>query len=90
MCYAKLPRQFFIPTPVGHYTPDWVVILKDGISSQRWFLVETKGSMLESQLRFVEHAKITCVKRLFAQHFPQIHFCVADDFFHFMDQALSL
>ena len=28
--YAKLPRGFFIPTPLGHYNPDWAVAFKEG------------------------------------------------------------
>ena len=28
--YAKLPRGFFIPTPVGNYNPDWAVAFKQG------------------------------------------------------------
>jgi Endonuclease domain len=26
--YAKLPRGFFIPTPVGKYNPDWAIVLR--------------------------------------------------------------
>ncbi|MFM9377290.1 hypothetical protein [Gordonia sp. VNK21] len=28
--YAKLSRGFFIPTPVGHYNPDWVIAFTEG------------------------------------------------------------
>ena len=24
--YAKLPKGFYIPTPVGHYSPDWAIV----------------------------------------------------------------
>ena len=27
--YAKLPRGFYIPTPVGKYSPDWAIAFKD-------------------------------------------------------------
>ena len=28
--YAKLPRGFQIPTPVGNYSPDWAIAFKEG------------------------------------------------------------
>ncbi len=31
--YAKLPRGFLIPTPVGDYYPDWSIAFKEGWSS---------------------------------------------------------
>lgn len=31
--YAKLPKGFFIPTPVGEYNPDWAISFKEGTSS---------------------------------------------------------
>ena len=33
--YAKLPRGFFIPTPVGDYNPDWAIAFKEGIGQAR-------------------------------------------------------
>ena len=24
--YVKLPRSFFIPTPMGKYNPDWAIV----------------------------------------------------------------
>ena len=27
--YVRLPKSFFIPTPVGRYTPDWAIALRD-------------------------------------------------------------
>jgi len=29
--YAKLPKGFFIPTPVGNYNPDWAISFKEGV-----------------------------------------------------------
>lgn len=31
--YAKLPRGFLIPTPVGDYNPDWAISFKEGTVS---------------------------------------------------------
>lgn len=28
--YAKLPRGFHIPTPVGNYAPDWAIAFYEG------------------------------------------------------------
>ena len=27
--YAKLPKGFAIPTPVGHYSPDWAIVFHE-------------------------------------------------------------
>ncbi len=90
LCYAKLPRRFFIPTPVGRYTPDWAVVLREGVAAMRLFLVETKGSLQQSQRRFVEEAKIACATALCSQQLPQVHFCVQNDFKSFKDYVLSM
>ena len=64
--YAKLPRSFHIPTPVGNYAPDWAIAFNDteGIKHV-FFIAETKGSLDSMQLRGVEKAKIDCAKKLF-------------------------
>ena len=31
--YAKLPRSFQIPTPVGSYAPDWAIAMQKEMSS---------------------------------------------------------
>ena len=43
--YAKLPKGFFIPTPVGNYNPDWAIAFKEGTVKHIYFVAETKGSM---------------------------------------------
>lgn len=40
--YIKLPSWFVIPTPLGDYNPNWVLVYKD--SEQVYFVAETKGS----------------------------------------------
>jgi type III restriction enzyme len=65
--YAKLPRGFFIPTPVGHYNPDWAVAFKEGTVKHVYFVAETKGSLSSLQLREVEKSKIECARKFFAQ-----------------------
>ena len=63
--YAKLPRGFQIPTPVGGYAPDWAIAFKAGSVKHVFFVAETKGSMSSLQLRGVEKAKIECARKLF-------------------------
>lgn len=64
--YAKLPRGFFIPTPVGDYNPDWAIAFKEGSVKHVYFVAETKGSLSTLQLKGAEEAKIECARRFFA------------------------
>ena len=64
--YAKLPRGFSIPTPVGHYSPDWAIVFHEGTVRHINFVAETKGTMDSLNLRPIEKAKIDCTKKLFA------------------------
>lgn len=63
--YAKLPRSFQIPTPVGNYAPDWAIAFDTGKVRHVFFIAETKGSMRSMDLRGVEKAKIACAEKLF-------------------------
>lgn len=63
--YAKLPTSFYIPTPVGNYSPDWAIAFKEGSVKHIYFVAETKGTLDSLQLRGVEKAKIECAKKLF-------------------------
>ncbi|NLM16750.1 MAG: hypothetical protein GX221_03405 [Candidatus Riflebacteria bacterium] len=63
--YAKLPRGFYIPTPVGNYTPDWAIAFHKGSVKHIYFIAETKGSMDSWQLREIEKHKIDCAVKLF-------------------------
>lgn len=64
--YSKLPRGFFIPTPVGNYNPDWAIAFTEGKVKHVYFVAETKGSMSTLQLKGVEEAKIECARKFFA------------------------
>lgn len=64
--YTKLPRGFYINTPVGKYNPDWAIVFREGAVKHIYFVAETKGSEDITQLRGVESAKIECAKRHFA------------------------
>ena len=64
--YTKLPRGFYINTPMGHYNPDWAVVFKEDCGVRHiYFIAETKGSIIEADLRDVEKAKIACATKHF-------------------------
>ena len=63
--YAKLPKGFNIPTPLGHYSPDWAIAFNEGTVKHIYFIAETKGSMSSIDLRPIEKAKIDCARVLF-------------------------
>ena len=64
--YAKLPRSFQIPTPVGNYAPDWAIAFNDNTGIKHiYFVAETKGTMSSLELRPIEQAKIKCARKLF-------------------------
>lgn len=66
--YVKLPKDFYINTPVGKYNPDWAIAFYEGAVKHIYFVAETKGSMSSMQLRKIEEAKIYCAK----EHFSKI------------------
>ena len=63
--YAKLPKTYVIPTPVGNYSPDWAIAFKEGTVKHVFVVAETKGTMESLQLRPIEQAKIMCARKLF-------------------------
>ncbi|MCQ2077390.1 MAG: restriction endonuclease subunit R, partial [Bacteroidaceae bacterium] len=64
--YIKLPKGFFINTPVGNYNPDWAIAFHEGSVKHVYFVAETKGSMSTLELREIESAKIKCARKHFA------------------------
>ncbi len=65
--YAKMPKSFFIPTPVGNYNPDWAIAFQAGKVKHVYFVAETKGSMSSLDLRAIEQSKINCARKFFAK-----------------------
>lgn len=64
--YARLPRSFQIPTPVGHYAPDWAIAFYDGMGVKHiYFIAETKGAMGSMNLSKIENTKIDCARKLY-------------------------
>ena len=65
--YAKLPRGFLIPTPVGDYNPDWAISFREGAVKHVYFVAETKGSMSSMNLTPIEQTKIDCARKFFTE-----------------------
>ena len=63
--YLKLQKEFKISTPQGNYTPDWAIYYKQNNESNLCFIVETKGSDNNEDLRLVEAVKIKCAEKHF-------------------------
>ncbi|MDC4779921.1 DEAD/DEAH box helicase family protein [Acinetobacter baumannii] len=63
--YAKLPDRFQIPTPFGGYNPDWAIAFNKNKVRQIYFVAETKGSMLDADLKAREKSKIESAKKFF-------------------------
>jgi len=77
--YVKLPRGFYISTPVGKYNPDWAIAFKEGSVKHIYFVAETKGAMSTLQLKEIEQAKIHCAR----EHFKKI--CSENVVYDFVD-----
>ena len=84
--YAKLPKGFFIPTPVGNYNPDWAIAFQQGKVKHVYFVAETKGSMSSMDLRKIEESKIECARKFFAKiTSDQVKYDVVDSYGKLMD-----
>lgn len=88
--YAKLPKGFVIPTPVGDYNPDWAIAFSDDNIKHIYFVAETKGSMSSLELREIEKSKIECAREFFTklaerQEDPTVKYEVVDTYEKLMD-----
>jgi type III restriction enzyme len=94
--YAKLPNWFKIETPLGHYNPDWAILIdKEDQGEQLYFVVETKSSLSSHDLRTAESDKIKCgtahfkaLSHGYTDHNPA-QFIHADSFDTFNDRVHS-
>jgi len=66
--YVKLPRGFYINTPVGKYNPDWAIAFYEGKVKHIYFVAETKGDMSSLELSKIADAKAHCAR----EHFKAI------------------
>ena len=84
--YAKLPKGFFIPTPVGNYNLDWAISFKEGAVKHVYFVAETKGSMSTMELRQIEKTKIECARKFFTKiTSEQVKYDVVDSYGKLME-----
>ena len=66
--YAKLPKSFYVSTPVANYSPDWAIVFDKDKLRHIYFVAETKGSDSDLDLREIEKLKIHCA----TEHFKEI------------------
>ncbi|MCL1906690.1 MAG: DEAD/DEAH box helicase family protein [Propionibacteriaceae bacterium] len=79
--YVKLPRGFYISTPVGKYNPDWAIAFYDGKVKHIYFVAETKGDMSSMELRKIEEAKTHCAREHFrAISGESVEYAVVDSY----------
>ena len=84
--YAKLPKSFFIPTPVGNYNPDWAIAFQEGLVKHVYFVAETKGSLSSMELRKIEECKIDCARKFFGKITSgQVKYDVVDSYAKLME-----
>lgn len=89
--YAKLPKGFSIPTPVGNYSPDWAIAFHKGTVKHIFFIAETKGTMETFNLKAIEKAKIDCAKKLFKSlSGADVVYDSVDSYHHLLDIMESL
>ncbi len=89
--YAKLPKGFHIPTPVGNYSPDWAIAFNEGTVKHIFFVAETKGTMDSLNLRPIEQAKISCAEKLFNELSTEsVRYKAVDNYQHLLQVMDSI
>lgn len=64
--FSKLPKNgYSIYTPVGKFSPDWMIVFDKNMVKYAYFVIESKGSTRKLDLRGVERVKIDCAKKHF-------------------------
>ena len=65
--YCKLPRGFYINTPMGKYNPDWAVVFNESADLKHiYFVAESKGTLQATGRQDVENKKIECARKHFS------------------------
>ncbi|MCT7909439.1 DEAD/DEAH box helicase family protein [Arcobacter lacus] len=64
--FTKLPSWFKIDTPLGNYNPDWAVLIEKDNEEKLYFVVESKGSSLNLDIKDIESSKIRCAEQHFS------------------------
>lgn len=81
----KLPAWFTVDTPLGKYNPDWAILMEQDDTKKLYFIVETKGSIEDEDLKQREKDKIRCAKKHFKALESDVVYEVATDFDYIKD-----
>ena len=81
--FVKLPDWFKIDTPLWNYNPDFAILYEKNWVEKLYFVIETKGSSKENQLRLTEKEKITCARKHFECIWNEVRYEVVEDFEEF-------
>ena len=88
--YVKLPKDFYINTPVGNYNPDWAIAFHEEDVKHIYFVAETKGSMETLKLRAIEKAKIDCARVHFKTiSSDSVQYDVVDSYQALLDKVMK-
>ena len=96
VCFMKLPAYYKIPTPIGHYNPDFGIVMKrkslrGGKESEFYFVIETKGTNDindKKALKESEIYKIECALKHFAKLGVEIQYkAPVKDYQYFKTEA---
>jgi type III restriction enzyme len=68
--FTKLPRRFRVRTPVGEYSPDWAIVVGEGVNERVYLVRETKGTLNLDDLEWDEAMRI---------RFARSHFLAAPE-----------
>lgn len=85
--FTKLPNWFKINTPLGAYNPDWAVLIEKDNEEKLYFVVESKGSSLNLDIRDVEWAKIKCAEEHFSSMSLKVKVKQSNSFRNFIESV---
>lgn len=85
--FTKLPNWFKINTPLGAYNPDWAVLIEKDKEEKLYFVVESKGSSLNLDIRDVEWAKIKCAEEHFSSMSLKVKVKQSNSFKNFIESV---
>ena len=88
--YAKMPKGFYIPTPMGKYSPDWAIVYESEGEKGIYFIAETKGSLDSMSLRKIEESKIECAKTLYSQPSSAVNYGLVHTYKDFVDKVMDI
>ena len=63
--YKIKKNHYVIYTPIGRFSPDWMIVFDKNKVKYAYFIAETKGSKRDLDQRGVERIKIECAKKHF-------------------------